>query len=259
MQLRILGCGTSTGVPVPACKCAICTSEKERNIRTRTSAVISNNSGSSILIDTSTDFRVQALRWKVPRVDAVCYTHYHSDHILGLEDLRGYNYAQKSRIPVYGTKETITHLKKCFEYVFFPDPNYHGGGVAQVDAIEFEELQPLQIVGIELLPFPLKHGGINVTGYRVGEMAYATDCNIIPSESLEVLKGVRYLVLDGLRYEPHPAHLTIPEAIEIAKTIGAERTILTHMTHTIDYDEVSAKLPSGVELAFDGMLLDFEG
>ncbi len=243
---------------MPACICSVCRSGKEKNIRTRTSALISAENGTQILIDTSSDFRQQALRRAIQRIDAVLYTHYHADHILGLEDLRGYNFAQQGPIPAYGTQNTISEIRRCFNYVFEPNPNYDGGGVPQIETHLIDDTTPFEVKGFLVRPFQLQHGLTVVTGYRIGEMAYATDCKILPEATYETLTGVRVLVLDGLRYEPHKAHLTIPEACAVAQRISAERTFLTHMTHSIDYDDVSAKLPAGVELAYDGLVVDFK-
>ncbi len=259
LTLTVLGSGTSTGVPVPGCPCEICNSGDPKNMRLRTSALISKEGGPHILIDTSADFRQQALLYKIPRVDSVLYTHYHSDHILGLEDLRGYNYLQKESIPCYGTDNTLAEIRRCFSYIFNPDPRYVGGQVPQVVLNEISDATPFEVLGLKVRPFPILHGMAYVTGFRLGELAYATDCKVLPEYSMEVVRGVKYLILDGLRYEPHKAHLTIPEAIELAQIIGAEKTYLIHMTHTVDYHKVSKDLPKGIELAYDGMKIDFVG
>ena len=256
VQVRILGCGTSTGVPVPTCRCSVCRSGHERNRRLRCSALIAAENGAHLLIDTSSDLRQQALRWEIPRIDAVLYTHHHADHILGLEDLRGFNFSQQQAIPAFGSEVTLAEIRRCFSYVFNPDPRYEGGGAPQVELHTIDESAPFTAAGIHVEPFPLIHGLTFVTGYRIGDFGYATDCKMLSDRALQVLQDVPVLVLDALRYEQHKAHLTIPEAIEVARALGAERTILTHMTHTVDYDEVSAKLPAGVELAYDGMVLE---
>jgi phosphoribosyl 1,2-cyclic phosphate phosphodiesterase len=257
MQVKILGCGTSTGVPVPSCQCTVCNSSQERNQRLRSSVIVSDGNGIHLLIDTATDFRQQALRWRIPRIDAVLYTHSHADHILGLEDLRGYNFSQKSSIPAYGTEETLSAIRRQFHYVFEPDPLYIGGGLPQVKLCAVPSDAPFQVRNITIHPFPLQHGYTTVTGFRIGSFAYATDCNGFTDKAYEVAAGASLLIIDGLRYEPHKAHFTIPEAIAVATRVGAKRTLLTHMTHTVDYDEVSAKLPAGVELAYDGLTVEF--
>lgn len=259
MKLTVLGCGTSTGVPVIGCRCAVCTSGTPRNSRLRCSVFISAGSHSNVLIDASPDLRQQALRAEITRVDAVLFTHAHSDHILGTDDLRAFNFAAHSRIPCYGTAATLQRVAEMFSYIFNPDPSYEGGLLAQLDQKPISEKENFDAAGLAFQAFPLGHGKATVLGFRCGEFAYATDCNLIPAESRQLLRGVRYLILDGLRYEPHRTHFTIPQAIEAAQMIGAEKTYLTHTTHTIDYDEVSTKLPPGIFLAYDGLELEFEG
>ena len=199
------------------------------------------------------DFRQQALRDKISRLDAILYTHSHSDHILGLEDIRGYNYLQKGPIPCYGTANTLRELKRFFHYIFQPDPHHVGGAVPQITPHQIEDGVPFSILNIPITPFALIHGNVPVTGFRFGDFAYATDCKIIPQESRAILEGVNTLILDGLRMEAHGSHLTISEAIDISRELQIPRTILTHMTHSIDYTSVSASLPPGVELGYDGM------
>lgn len=256
MKLTILGSGTSTGVPLPGCTCAVCRSTNPRNKRLRTSALLSTEHGKNILIDASTDLRQQALTHGIARVDAVLFTHAHADHILGIDDLRAFNFVQKAAIPCYGTGRTLNDIKKVFHYIFNPDPSYKGGGLARLELHEVAEKALLSLAGAELQLFPLLHGHLRVSGFRVGKLAYATDVKEIPAESREFLAGLKYLILDGLRFEPHSTHLTIPEAIEVSREIGAELTYLIHMTHTIDHDEVNAKLPPNVRLAYDGLQLD---
>jgi len=253
MIFKILGCGTSTGVPLPGCTCKVCNSGKSKNYRSRTSAIFLSEEHGNILIDASTDLRHQALLWNIKRVDAVLYTHSHADHILGTDDLRSFNFVTKKSIPCYGSISTFKRLTHFFDYIFMPDPNYKGGLLAQLTLNEIDEVTPFQVCGVEIKPFKLEHGTTSVTGYRIGDVAYATDCKVIPSASREVLKGVRYLVLDGLRHRPHFTHLTIDEAATIASEIGAEKTYLTHMTHDVDYDELMEFLPPHVEPAYDGL------
>ncbi len=259
MKLTILGCGTSTGVPVAGCLCDICTSPFPRNKRTRTSALITLDSGRSILIDASTDLRAQALRESVRDIRAVLYTHMHSDHILGTDDLRAFNFVHQERIGCYGEAATLGHLQTVFEYIFHPDLDHEGGQVAQLDPIEIVPGVAISVQGVSIMPFRLWHGRLAVLGYRIGELAYATDCNRIPEESFELLRGVRYLILDGLRVEPHRTHFHFAAAIEAARSLAVERTWFVHMTHTVDYEKTNAELPPGFGLAHDGMQLDFAG
>lgn len=257
MKLTVLGCGTSTGVPIPGCTCPVCLSDEPRNKRMRTSAFIQLPSGANLLIDTSTDLRHQALAWGLTRVDAVLYTHSHADHILGIDDLRAFNYIQGGPIPCYGTKATFDDIRSMFAYAFSPNPLYQGGGVPKLSLVEITGQEPLQVCGETVIPIPLMHGKLPVLGYRVGSLAYLTDTNFIPPESFAKLRGLSHLVLDGLRNDPHPSHFSIPEAVAVAREIGAKQTWLIHMTHSVDYAAVDGSLPDGIRLAYDGLTLSF--
>ncbi|MCO6432005.1 MAG: MBL fold metallo-hydrolase [Deltaproteobacteria bacterium] len=257
MIFKILGCGTSTGVPLPGCKCAVCLSKNPKNWRSRTSAVIKARSDFNVLIDTSTDLRYQSLTHGVEHVNAVLYTHAHADHILGLDDLRSFNFTQRQIIPCYGTRKTLSEIKRCFYYIFEPDQEYEGGMLPQVSLNPIEHYRPFNLEAISVQPFLLMHGRTEVTGFRIGGLAYATDCNSIPNRSWELLKNLDCLVLDALRYEPHNTHFTIDQAIAIAEELKPARTYLVHMSHTVDYDEASRKLPEGIELAYDGLEIPF--
>ncbi len=255
MKVKILGCGTSTGVPLPGCTCNVCTSGDIKNYRDRTSAYIELDNQNSILIDATTDLRQQSLKWNIKQVGAVLYTHGHADHILGTDDLRVFNFRTKAPIPCYGTRETLQTIEKTFPYIFSRKNGYEGGMLAQLELIEISPLKPFHVHGTEVLPFELFHGKMPVTGFRIGNFVYATDCNSIPEASKSVMKGARYLILDGLRYEPHKTHFTIPESIEAALELGAEQTYLIHMTHSLDYSATNAELPETIELAYDGLEL----
>lgn len=252
MKITVLGCGTSTGVPVPGCDCDVCLSEDPKNTRLRASILIQTDSGKNIIIDTSPDFRQQVLRAKVKRVDAVLFTHAHADHIMGLDDLRSFNFFQGA-IPCYATKVSWDSLSNIFSYIFNPDPDYKGGGVPKIERHYFKNFDVLTILDQKIETFALKHGNMEVSGFRLGNFAYATDCNFIPEKSLGILKGVKALIIDGLRYQSHPTHFTISEAIDITKDLGVERVIFTHYTHSIEYNEANSKLPNGYELALDQM------
>ena len=257
MKLTILGCGTSTGVPVPGCHCAVCKSSHPRNKRTRTSALCTLDTGQNILIDTSPDLRTQALVNNIERVDAVLFTHSHADHIMGMDDVRPFNFINRNSIPCYGTTETLTNIRRVFNYIFEPDPNYEGGLLPQLSLSEISGRDPFKVLGITVQPFPLWHGKIPVTGFRFSDLGYATDCNQLTSEAKQTLSGIRYLILDGLRHEAHKTHFTIAQAVDVAQEIGAEQTWLVHMTHSIDYDETNRNLPSNIQLAWDGMVVEF--
>lgn len=254
MKLTILGSGTSTGLPLPGCDCEVCTSTDPKNFRLRTSAALTLAGGEVIVIDTTPDFRQQVLRANIRRLDAVLYTHPHADHILGLDDLRAYNYVQRKSVPCWGTEETLSQIKHIFNYVF-GEPGESSRPL--IDLHTLKHFESLNFFGVEIIPFPLLHGRTEVTGFKIGELAYATDCNQVPDKSARLLEGIKTIVLDGIRPEKHPTHFTIDEAIAFSKKIKAERTILIHFTHCVDHSKVSASLPPGVELAYDGLEIDF--
>lgn len=254
--LTLLGCGTSTGVPLPGCDCSVCTSTNPRNQRLRTAAHLRTSSGLSLLIDAGPDLRQQALRAHIRHIDAVLFTHAHADHILGIDDLRAFNFTAKKAIPCYASETTTSGIRSIFEYVFSPNPLYQGSSAK----LELNRIEPgiaLQLGGIEILPLEVIHGKLPVTMYRCGPIAYATDCNAIPQTTRDQLAGVEVLLLDGLRSEPHPAHFTIEEASELGRSLGIPRTILIHLSHTVDYNNVSSHLPEGVELGFDGLQISW--
>ena len=252
---KVLGCGTSTGVPIPACKCEVCSSDNPRNKRNRTSGILLSPAG-NILIDASPDLRHQAIAHDISQVDAVVFTHSHADHILGLEDLRGFNFIQRQTIPLYCFDETAERLRHMFSYIFAPNPGYQGGMLAQVEIKEFVLGKALSILGYEIRSTLVMHGSTKVAAFRIGDLGYATDCNAIPPESIEVLRGVKHLIIDGLRMEPHTTHFSIPEAIEMGRAIEAEQTYFTHMTHSVEYEATNAELPDSFALAYDGLEID---
>ncbi len=255
MKLVFLGCGTSTGVPVIGCRCETCSSSDLRNRRTRSSLLIECGS-KNILIDTSTDLRAQSLANGVERIDAVLYTHYHADHILGIDELRSFNRIQNEEpIPCYGDAPTIASLTHSFEYIFsVKGPKNLNGWKPNLTANLIDG--PFELFGEQVLPVSIKHGKRDILGFRIGDAAYLTDCSAIPPESMEIIKGVKVLILGALRNSPHPTHFSIPEAIEASREAGAGRTILTHLGHYVDYNMISPELPDGVELACDGLVVD---
>jgi phosphoribosyl 1,2-cyclic phosphate phosphodiesterase len=250
VRVTMMGSGTSTGVPVIGCTCPVCTSANPRNRRLRPGLKLEIGDR-VVLVDTPPDLREQALRFGLPRVDAVVFTHPHADHIFGLDDVRIFNFRQQAPIPCYGSAETLRALRRVFAYVF--EEGQAGGGKPQLELITVDRRFPL--CGIEVVPIPVWHGEIEVYGYRFGDFAYVTDCNAIPERSFELLAGVRTLVLDALRYRPHSTHFSVHEALEAAARIGAERTVLTHIAHEIDHDAPAEPLPRGVEFGYDGLVL----
>lgn len=262
LRITVLGSGTSHGVPAIGCDCAVCRSSDPRDHRTRPSILIEVLSEPatpfagavrSILVDTSTDLRAQALANDVRRVDAILFTHSHADHVFGMDDVRRYNQMQQSAIPVFADEETLAAVRRMFAYVFEP-PKQKGGGLPQL--VPFRIGGSFSLGGVEVVPVPLFHGRLPVLGFRIGSFAYLTDCNRIPDESFALLDGVRTVILDALRHRPHSTHFSIGEAIEAFTRIGAERAYFTHICHDLAHAATSAQLPAGVELAYDGLVLE---
>jgi phosphoribosyl 1,2-cyclic phosphate phosphodiesterase len=254
--LTILGSGPSLGVPVPACSCHTCLSSNPKNSRLRTSAFIKTETGVGLLIDASPDIRQQVLKFAVDRIDGVLMTHEHADHSLGIDYLRTFNFIQKESIPIVATPRILNIIKRQFEYIFFPDPQYTGGGLPSLIPTEIDDMTPFTIRSVPIQPFRMLHGNIFATGFRIGSIAYATDCHEIPQASLELLKGVKYLIIDGLGYKKTPTHFSIDEAIAVGQSVGAERTFLIHMTHHVEHEELAEKLPKNVSPSFDGLTLE---
>jgi phosphoribosyl 1,2-cyclic phosphate phosphodiesterase len=252
LTLTILGSGTSTGVPMSGCACEVCSSSDSRDKRLRTSALISY-AGKNILIDAGPDFRAQSLRENIPSIDALLFTHAHADHIMGIDDLRPYYFKQRKAIPCYGSAQTLEQIRTVFFYIFVRDPNYQGGGVAELALHTLVPGAAVEIFGLPIIPFLLEHGNMPVLGYRFGNIAYATDCRTVPNSSRDVIRGVDHLILTGLRYEPHPTHMNISEACAIATELAVPHTYLIHMSHAVGHQATSENLPPHVELSYDGM------
>lgn len=251
MRVTLLGTGTSTGVPVIGCGCSVCTSPDPRNRRLRPAALVELPGGMA-LFDTPTDLRQQALAFGIERVDAVLYTHAHADHILGLDELRVFNFRQGAAIPRYGPAAALAAIRRTFTYAF--EPGQEGGGKPQVELLPIAG--PLSLLGVDVVPVPVRHGSLEVFGYRIGGFAYVTDVNFIPESSFALLAGVEVLVLGALRYRPHSTHFTFEEAFAAASRIGARRTLLTHIAHDVDHAAPAVPLPPGVEIGHDGLVFD---
>lgn len=254
-RVIILGSGTSHGVPMIGCTCAVCLSNDPRDRRTRPSILVDVEDGPSMLVDTSTDLRQQALTHGVARVDAILYTHSHADHIMGLDDVRRFNVMQGGAIPAYADARTAGDLRRAFSYVFEP-PNQQGGGIPQISLTTVD--RRFGVGGVAIEPVPVFHGARPILGFRFGSLAYLTDCNRIADEAWPLLEGLDTLILDALRHRPHPTHFTVAEALQVAARVAPRRTFLTHICHDLGHQATNAALPAGVELAYDGLELAVE-
>jgi len=246
--LILLGTGTSHGVPVLGCTCPTCISDDPHDHRLRSSAYLVYQE-QHFLIDTATELRLQALRERIFKVDAVLITHQHADHISGFDDLRCFNQLQERTIPVYGNQATITGLKSNYAYIFDHKVQL-GGGKPQVELFTVES--EFLVNGILIQPIPVWHGELLVYGYRIGKIAYLTDCSRIPEDSLAKLIGLELLVLGVLRYHPHSTHLHLEAALDLIKRLKPDCTVLTHVCHDFKHAILMQELPSKVMLGYDG-------
>jgi len=287
VNITVLGSGTSHGVPFIGCECAVCQSTEPRDKRTRPSILIdlvepdhgkpeglhydraeglqydrAEPSALSpralspvryVLVDTSTDLREQSLANGLKRVDAILFTHAHADHICGFDDIRRFNQMQQTPMTCFGSRETLADVERMFSYVFAP-PKQQGGGLPQVRM--FPLGGPFCLGGVEIVPIPLLHGVLPVLGFRVGSFAYLTDCNKIPDASWPLLAGVNTVILDALRRRVHSTHFNLDEAVDVVSRLGAERAYFTHISHDLGHVETCAQLPRGVELAYDGQVIE---
>jgi len=260
MTVTLLGTGTSTGVPVIGCDCAVCRSDDPRDTRTRCSCYVEVN-GLSLLIDTGPDFRHQALREGLQRIDAVLYTHHHFDHVVGLDDLRPFFFRNRAPLPCYANAETARVLRRNYDYIFGED-RYPGAPqvtLRTVDAPFRVHSRYGDAATVRITPLELYHGDLMVYGYRIGRFAYLTDVSRIPADSLDQLDGVDVLVLDALRPESHPTHFSFDEAVSMAQQIGARQTYFIHMTHNALHADVDPTLPDGINLGYDGLTFRVDG
>ena len=251
MKLTFLGTGTSTGVPMIACQCPVCTSSDPHDKRTRPSVLLEYD-GRAVVIDTAPDFREQALREGMVRLDAVVFTHTHADHVLGLDDVRVFYFRQRQPIPIYADPSSMGSIKRIFQYIF--DQTYPYGGIAKLDPHLIEG--PFELFGQSWTPLPVLHGNLPVLGFRLGRMAYVTDFSAIPDSTIPLLEGLDVLILDALRHTPHPTHSNLQQSLEWVERLKPARAFFTHIAHELAHEETNAALPPHVRLAYDGLKLD---
>jgi phosphoribosyl 1,2-cyclic phosphate phosphodiesterase len=250
LRVTLLGTGTSVGVPRIACDCSVCASSNPRNKRLRCS-ILMEYADRVILVDTTPDLRAQALRYDIRNIDAVLFTHGHADHLHGLDDIRCYCFGREEPIPCYGDAVTLERVYKVFDYAF--DSTY-ASALPNLELFDIDGR--LDLFGLEIDPIVVYHGRMPVLAFRAGSFAYVTDCNSIPSDSMAKLRGVDTLILDALRYKEHPTHFNIDQALAVVEELKPRRTYLTHIAHELDHETTNAALPDGVELAYDGLVLD---
>ena len=252
MTITVLGSGTSHGIPMIACDCAVCRSADPHDKRTRPSIAIKCGE-TSLLVDTTPELRLQCLANDLRRIDAVLYTHYHVDHVAGLDDLRRFSHLNEGEIPCYGQRATLDRIRAMFPYVFDP-VGTHPSAVPRLSLRTVDG--PIEFENCTVTPIPLLHGTMPVLGFRVGRFAYCTDVSEIPAESWPLLEDLDVLILDALRRRPHPTHFNLEQAVEHAGRIGARQTFFTHIAHELGHTSTNAELPRGMALAFDGQRIE---
>lgn len=250
MRVVVLGTAWSHGIPKIGCRCATCTSPLPQNNRTRTSIYLETDEGTRLLVDTGPDMRIQAVREQVSYVDAVLYTHYHADHTAGIDDLKAFNAALGGPLPCYGDADTATSLRQRFGYAFEGTP-----WVGLIPHITYTTVDrdPFEVHGTRILPIPLRHGRIRATGYRIGSFAYLTDASGVSESSRAQLRSLDTVIVDCLRWEPHPTHFSLPEALALIADLRPRQAWLTHVSHSLEHASTNARLPDNVRMAYDGL------
>jgi phosphoribosyl 1,2-cyclic phosphate phosphodiesterase len=249
VRLVVLGSGTSVGVPTIGCPCKVCHSDDPRDRRLRPSVALQFG-GRNVIVDTGPDFRFQVLRAGIRQVDAVLFTHAHADHILGLDDLRPFNFHQRGAIPIYATEDTLSVIRRVFAYIF------HDGETESSRpkiAAHLFDSEPIELFGRTITPIPVRHGKGAAHGFRIGNLAYLTDHSEIPESSLALLEGLDVLFLDALRYKPHPTHCTVEQSLRYVERLAPKRAWFTHLSHDLGHERAESLLPPHVRLAYDGL------
>ena len=252
MHLTLLGTGTSQGIPVIGCQCEVCRSSDPKDARLRTAAIFHDESR-HIAIDCGPDFRQQMLRNRISQLDAILITHTHNDHIVGLDDVRPFNFSLKRSIPLYGLEEHLDEIRKRFDYVFNVNPY---PGAPRLNCHPIQPYVPFEIKGESIIPLPVKHGALDVLGFRIKNKAYITDTNNIPERTMAHLQDLEVLVLDALHHRKHHSHFNFEEAIEVAQQINADRTYFIHLSHHMGlHQKIDGLCPPNIHLGYDGLKL----
>jgi len=253
MRVTVLGCGTSSGVPVIGCRCPVCTSGEPRN-RRRRCAILIDRGATRVLVDTPPDLRCQCLDAGVDRLDAILYTHAHADHINGIDDVRSLNFLMDRAIDAYGDAAVLGRIRERFNYAFQPPEPDKGWWRPALTPITIEG--PFAVGGLAIEPFEQRHGRNPSWGFRIGTFAYSPDVNGLPEAALAALAGVEVWLVDCLRERPHPSHAHLEQTLAWIAELRPSRAVLTHMNHELDYWDLQRRLPIGIEPAYDGMVLE---
>ena len=257
MRVRFLGTGTSTGIPLIGCNCAVCTNTHPYNKRLRTSLLLQSR-GLNIVFDCGPDFRQQILEAKINTLDGLVFTHQHSDHTAGLDEVRAFTIWNKKPVNVYASQIVQTELKRNYSYVFLP-PETKYPGAADFSLCTIEKVKPFSIGHLDLIPIEANHGFVDVLGFRIGDFAYMTDVKYIYPDEIKKLAGVKYLIINALQHEPHYSHLSLTEALAIVRQLQPQQAYLTHISHKLGlYADVAAILPPNVHVAYDGLEIAFD-